>query len=164
MEEVVNNLYVGGDTDFEKIAHRTGWSALRVCKYGPGGHQQTLGYKTLAAPKGPHYLWAGKGNLLALNAVDLDDPHFVSEEMVNKGLDFIATRLSEGDKVLVACNQGQSRGPTLALLYMRRIGELPYNFIQAERIFRTIYPPYAPAQGMRQYARTHWGDERQTDG
>lgn len=158
MEKLLPNLelYVGGDKDFEKIAHRSGWSVLRCCKYGPGGHQQTLGYETLAAPKGPNYLWVRKGNLMALNLLDLDDPFFVSEDMMKKGLDFIDERLKAGDKVLTACNQGQSRGPTTALLYLRRIGEMTYHFVSAERVFKTLYPPFDPGIGMRQYARMHW--------
>lgn len=158
MEKLLPNLelYVGGDRDYDKLSGKSGWAWLRCAKYGPGGHQQTLGYHTPAAPKGPNYLYVRKGNLLALNLLDLDDPNFVSEQMMNKGLDFIDERLKAGDKVLVACNQGHSRGPTTAMLYLRRIGEMPYSFIQAERVYRTLYPPYDPAQGMRQYARSHW--------
>lgn len=151
-------LYVGGDTDYEKITHRTGWSALRCAKYGLGGHQQTVGYHTLAAPPGPDRLWVRKGNLMALNLLDLDDPNFVDPDMMEKGLDFIAERLEAGDKVLVACNQGQSRGPTTALLFLRRIGEMPYSFVSAERVYRTLYPPYSPAQGIRQFARSKWAE------
>lgn len=158
MEKLLPNLelYVGGDKDFEKIAHGSGWSALRCCKYGPGGHQQTLGYTTLAAPKGPNYLWVRKGNLLALNLLDLDDPFFISPEMMQKGLDFIDERLKAGDKILTACNEGRSRGPTTALLYLRRIGEMPYHFVSAERVFKTLYPPFLPGIGMRQFAKMTW--------
>jgi hypothetical protein len=97
-----------------------------------------------------------KGNLMALNLLDLDDPNFIPTEMIRKGLQFVHERLQAGDKVLIACNQGHSRGPTVALMYLRSIGEMPYHFIGAERVFRTLYPPYSPAQGIRQYARSHW--------
>lgn len=104
MEEVINRLYVGGDKDYERLQSRPGWSFLRCCKEGPGGHRALLGYHTLAAPKGANYLWVRRGNVMALNLLDLDDPAYISEEMIKKGLDFIEERLNAGDKVLVACN------------------------------------------------------------
>lgn len=156
MEEIVNRLWVGGDKDYEKLQGRAGWSFLRTCKEGPGGHRAILGYNTLGAPKDKNYLWVRRGNLMALNLLDLDDPNYISEEMIDKGLTFIAERLKAGDKVLVACNAGHSRGPSLAMMYLRSVGELPDSFIRAEKVFRTLYPHYDPAQGIRQFAKSHW--------
>lgn len=156
MEEVLDRLWVGGDKDYEKVESRAGWSYLRCCKEGPGGHRWILGYNTLGAPKDKNYLWVRRGNLMALNVLDLDDPNYISKEMIDKGLDFIDEHMKAGSKVLVACNQGHSRGPTTAMMYLRRIGELPDSFGRAEKIFRTLYPHYDPGQGMRQFARTNW--------
>lgn len=156
MEEVLSHLWVGGDRDYDKLKDRDGWSFLRTCKEGPGGHRDTLKYHTLGAPKGPNYLWARSGNRMALNVLDLDDPSRIADEMIQQGIRFVEERRTAGDKVLIACNQGHSRGPTTALLYMRRVGEMPHNFITAERIFRVLYPAYDPGIGMRQFARSHW--------
>lgn len=157
MEQVYPHLYVGDDHNYLTLKGKDGWSFVRCCKDGPGGHRDLLGYETHAAPKGNDYLFTTKGNTLALNFIDPHDPHYIQPEMVRKGLAFIAERLQDGGKVLVACNQGHSRGPILALLYLRGIGELPHNFITAERVFRTLYPAYEPGLGTRQFARTHWG-------
>ena len=154
--EVYSNLFVGDDTAYEKLKDKSGWSFLRCCKEGPGGHRQLLGYTTLGAPKGPNYLWVKRGKVLALNLLDLDDPSFIDEGMVNKGLDFIDERLKAGDKVLVACNQGRSRGPTMAMMYLRRIHDLPDRFRLAFKIFKGIYHKYDPGQAMEQYAKSHW--------
>jgi hypothetical protein len=156
MEETINRLYVGGDRDYEKLQGRAGWSFLRTCKEGPGGHRSLLGYTTLGAPKGANYLWIRRGNVMALNLLDLDDPAYISEEMVKKGLEFIDERLNAGDKVLVACNAGHSRGPSMALMYMRRIGELPDGFRNGYRIFKTLYPKYDPGQGMLHFVKSHY--------
>jgi hypothetical protein len=159
MEQVIDRLFVGGDSDYERVKDKPGWSVLRTCKEGPGGHRQTVGYTTIGAPKGPTYLSAKKGNnLLALNFIDPKDPNFIPLEMVQKGMEFIDRRLAAGDKILVACNAGHSRGPATALLYLRAIGELDNNFIISERIFRTLYPNYLPDQGVRQFARTRWNE------
>src|ERR1039458_10384189 len=87
MEEIYKKLvYVGDDLDYEKIAHREGWSALRCAKYGPGGHKEILGYTSPGAPKGPNYLWATKGkNLMALNLLDLTDPAMVPFSAIKHG-------------------------------------------------------------------------------
>ena len=77
MIEIYKNLYVGNDSDYLKISHREGWSALRPIKFGPGGHKSILRYPTQAAPKGPNYLVATSGkNHMALNMIDLDDPKY----------------------------------------------------------------------------------------
>lgn len=156
MEQVYDKLYVGGDTDYDKLKDVKGWSWLRCCKYGLGGHQQTLGYHSMGAPKGPDYLAVRRGNLMALNFIDAHDPNLIPKAMIDKGLAFIGERLAAGDKVLVACNAGHSRGPTTAMLYLRSIGELPYHFITSENIYRTLYKNYDPGIGVRQFARTHW--------
>lgn len=158
MEEVYPHLWVGNDQDYEQTKDKDNWSFLRCCKYGPGGHQQTLGYDTLAAPDGKNKYIVRKGNLMALNILDLHDPHYILPEMIDVGLEFIQVRLIVGDKVLVACNHGHSRGPSIALLYLRSIGELPYSLGMSERVFAALYPNYSPKQGIRQYVRMHWSD------
>jgi hypothetical protein len=150
------NLYVGRDEDYEKHKNDPEFRFARCCKYGPGGHQQTLGYKTLAAPKDSNYLWVKRPNRIALNLIDQDDPGFIPEECIEKALEYIKDQLDAGKKVIVCCNSGHSRGPTTALLFLRTIGEMPHSFVIAERIYRTLYPPYSPGQGMRQRARQMW--------
>jgi len=153
------SVYVGDDLDYEKISHREGWSALRCCKYGPGGHKEILGYTTPGAPKGPNYLWATKGkNLMALNILDLSDPNMIPFEAIKHGLDFVKERLDAGDKVLIACNSGHSRGPSTGLAFLRAINDMPHSFGLSERIYSTLYPKYDPGIGMRQVIREHWSE------
>jgi hypothetical protein len=156
MTDILPNLYVGSDKDYEKIGDRTDFRTCRCCKYGPGGHQQSLGYKTLGAPKGPDYLSVVKKNRIALNFIDVADPHLIPVEMVMTGLKYINSQLRSGHKVLIACNAGHSRGPTTGLLYLRATGELPGNFVHSERIYRTLYPEYSPGIGARQFAKQNW--------
>lgn len=156
MEDVYPGLYVGSDEDYLRLADKPGWSYLRCCKDGPGGHRQLLGYETMAAPKDKNYYHVRRKHLLALNMIDGDDPNYVSTGMIDTALEFISERLAAGDRVLVSCNQGHSRGPSVAMMYLRSIGELPHPFLLAERVFRTLYPYYQPALGARQYAKSNW--------
>jgi len=154
--EIHSKVHVGGDTDYGRVKGRAGWSWLRCCKYGVDGHQKLLGYHTLAAPDGKSKYWVRKGNLLALNLLDLDDPNFISKDMIDVALLFIKERLEAGDNLAICCNGGRSRGPSIALLYLRSIGEMPHSFVWAEKIFRVLYPAYDPSAGIRQYVRMHW--------
>ena len=86
MEKVLNGMWVGGDTDYNKIKDRPEFYALRCCKDGPGGHKETLGYSTRSAPKGPDYLAVVSGRRMALNYIDNDDPNYIPEEMIKKVL------------------------------------------------------------------------------
>lgn len=156
MEEIINNLWVGDDNDYLKVKDKKDFSILRCCKYGPGGHQETLGYKTLAAPPGANYLSVDQRNRRALNFIDPSDSNFIPVKMVEKGLDFVDKRLAAGDKVLIACNAGHSRGPTTGLLYLRAIGDLTGNFHSSESFYRKLYRKYDPGLGCRTFAQSNW--------
>lgn len=156
MERIIGNLFVGSDKDYELVKDKKDWSVLRTCKEGTGGHRDTLGYTAQSAPKGKNYLFVDGLNHRALNFIDPDDPNFIPLEMIKKGLDFINKRLEQGDKVLIACNKGESRGPTTAMLYLRSIGELEGNFHHSENVFRTLCPTYNPGIGMRTFASQNW--------
>ena len=95
-------------------------------------------------------------HLLSVNILDLEDPTMIPFACVKAALDFVRERLEAGDKVLIACNSGHSRGPTTGLMFLRSIGDLPYHFVKSENIYKTLYPKYDPGQGMRQIARAHW--------
>lgn len=155
--EVIDRVYCGGDNEYERVKGNPGWSFLRCCKEGPGGHRQTLGYTTLGAPKGINYLWIRKGHRMALNILDIDDSDLkVPDEAVNKGLEFANERYRAGDKLLIACNEGHTRGPLMCMAFLRTIGELPQEFTQAEKVFRTLYPKYDPGRGVRSDIRKRW--------
>ena len=52
MEEIYKGVWVGDDNDYEKIKDKPEWKSVRCCKFGPGGHKETLGYTTQGAPSG----------------------------------------------------------------------------------------------------------------
>ena len=92
-------------------------------------------------------------NEMALNMVDAAEPHYFSDEMVNAGLEFITERLAEGDAILVHCNMGLSRSPSMAFLGMFEHGFLDDEFRHALPQFKTIYPNYCPGNGIWQYLK-----------
>ena len=156
MKQISPSVYVGDDSDYEKIKDDKSWVSVRCCKFGPGGHKDTLGYETQGAPDGKDKYWVRRSNRLALNLLDLDDPNFIPPEMIQQALDYIRDHVDD-KKVLVACNSGHSRGPTVGLMWLRTLGRMPYGFMQSEKIYRNdIYPKFDPGTGIEQFARMRW--------
>ena len=158
MIEVYPNLFIGSQEDYENnVKFKFGWYVVHACK--EPYHRQLLGYAGRGAPKGhPEYLFAKRGNRLFLNFVDVDDPTYVAKEIIDAAMKFISKGLHAGKKVLVHCNQGESRGPSIGLLYLAAYTDvLPKTSLKdAERSFVKIYPLYAPKRGIREFLRENW--------
>lgn len=159
MIEVAERLFVGNALDYEKhVKDQPDWAVVHACK--EPYHRQALGYNGRGAPREhPEYLYAYRGNRLILNLVDAADPAYIPEAVVNQALRFIAEMRGRGFKVLVHCNQGGSRAPTIALLYLGRwhpeYAEMAPEI--AIKQFMEVYPQYDPAEGMRGYLDLHFG-------
>jgi hypothetical protein len=156
MIEVHRNLFVGAEADEQQIRSQPGWFFIHACK--EPYHRQALGYKGRAAPKEhPEYLIARRDGCLILNLVDVPDVNYIATEIVDTALDTIRDNI-DVNRVLLHCNLGQSRSPTIALLYMSKYTN-NFKGMDAEGAivaFRQIYPPYDPAKGMADYARINW--------
>jgi hypothetical protein len=157
--EVIDRLYVG-DEEAVPQAEKRGMSILAACKDGSiDCHRAVLGYTTLGAPKDRNYYSVQKDSKhMALNLIDTDDVSFIPDTVINAGLGFLKEQYAAGKKVFSHCVAGHSRGPTMAMMFMRTIGELPHGHATSEKVFRTLYPHYSPGTGMRQYARERWAD------
>lgn len=156
MIEVHENLYVGAEIDEKSIRGRAGWFIIHACK--EPYHRHALGYTGKGASKDhPEYLIAHREGRLILNLVDVEDVRFISPIIIDAALDAVHSNIVER-KVLIHCNQGQSRSPAIALLYLvrhtRRLDGLSVD--QALARFTEIYPPFNPARGMMNYIRMNW--------
>ncbi len=158
MIEIYPRLFVGSEIDYERaVRHQDGWWVIHACK--EPYHRQLLGYKGRGAPKGhPEYLMAERGNRLFLNLVDADDPAFIPKQIIDTSLQFIENALQSGGRVLVHCNEGESRSPSIGLLYLAaHTDALPRESLAAaEARFRQLYPAYNPKGGMRGFLLIHW--------
>lgn len=173
MKQVFENLYCGSEEDLynrllctRSIIHTEmelltmmpeGWAVVHAAK--EPFHRMALGYVTRGCPKEhPGYLWTERpGNRLALNIVDAPSSLFFSKEMIDKALDFIEQKLGEGLKVLVHCNEGFSRSPSLCLLYLIKHGIIKGETLEdCETEFMKLYPEYSPGTGMRGFVKEHW--------
>lgn len=155
-EKIIDGLYLGDEEGLPE-AEKRGYAVLAACKDGsPDCHRAILGYTTLGAPKDKNYYFIQRGDHMALNLIDSEDPDFIPDAVIDAGLRFIKEQRDAGKKVFVHCIAGHSRSTTIVLMYLHAIGELPQGFLRAEHIFRTLYPDYDPGKGMRAHARARW--------
>jgi len=159
MIKIYKNLYVGANTDLASCPPAQ-WAFVHATQTK---HYERLGWNrtTNKSDKNhPNYIALEENNHLYYNWVDggaslyeLTGPKRFSE-----ALNFIGKWIQRRP-VLVHCDQGQSRGPTVALLYLaKRARTIPEStFDEGRAAFRRIYPPYAPG-GIAQYVREHWSE------
>lgn len=158
MIEIHPNLFIGHQGDYEhQVQGQDGWAVVHACK--EPFHRDLLGYNTRGAPKGnPEYFFAERGNRLYLNLVDANDPAYILKEIIDKALVFIHEKLAQDLKVLVHCNQGESRSPGIGFLYLlRHTDVLPKTSLEeALGAFRRIYPAFHPSGGISGFIAAHW--------
>jgi hypothetical protein len=156
MIEVHHHLFVGSQDDEVSTRGQSGWFIVHACK--EPYHRQALGYTGRAASKDhPEYLIARRPGRLILNLVDAADVNYIPAQIIDAALGDIHQNIASS-KVLVHCNQGMSRSPTIAFLYLLKFSDVfrRRDHDEDARDFLKIYPPYAPAQGMADYVRLNW--------
>lgn len=156
MIEVATNLYVGSQPDEASIRGQNGWYVIHACK--EPYHRQALGYSGRGAPRNhPEYLIAVRPSRLILNLVDVDNVAYIPPEIIDAALAAIHQNISSS-KILVHCNQGLSRSPTIAFLYLAKHTDKfrAMDWASAVAEFRKAYPAYSPAAGMTQYIQLNW--------
>ena len=154
--KIIDGLYLG-DKEGLPEAERRGYSVLAACKDGsPDCHRAVLGYTELGAPKDQNYYFIQRGDHMALNLIDSDNPDFIPDEVIDAGLDFLKEQRNAGKKIFIHCIAGHSRSPSIMLMFLRAIGEMPERFLRAEHKFSALYPEYDPGKGMRAHARARW--------
>lgn len=155
MIEVHPNLWIGTGADYHSVACDDSWMVVSAAK--EPWHRDALGYTGHAAPKThPEYLLARRRNRLICNLVDAPHQSYFSKIIVDAAVKFVADALAAGCKVLVHCNEGRSRSCLIGILYLASIGALPEKFEHTEPKFRSLYPPYSPGEGARNFLMTHY--------
>ncbi len=118
-------------------------------------HRCAAGYTEKSLPTDhPHYLALERGNHLYLNLIDPPVPLFKLESFV-RFFEFMDRQIAHRP-VLIHCNKGESRAPSLALLYMAKRGFLPgESYAQARATFEEKFP-YKPGKGIENFLKENW--------
>lgn len=160
MKEIIPGLFVGNGHDYDDVQHHNTWFVVSAAK--EPWHRQALGYTGRGAPKeDPEYLVAYRPRHMIMNLVDPNDAKWIPRELIDAALDEISTALDDGFEVLVHCNQGESRAPSIVLLYLLSQGRDEFvgceNGDEVMDVFRQeFYEDYSPSDGFSQFVRENW--------
>ena len=153
------NLFVGNIDDYS-ITTNDEWAVVHATQTI---HYQIFGWnRTTNKPNKdhPNYIFYEKDNRLSLNWVDGASYLYKlsGNETFIKTLDFIEKWLPKR-KVLVHCDQGFSRSPSLCLLFLSKrknsISNISYQ--AAKNDFMQILPQYSPG-GIGDYINDNWNE------
>ena len=157
MIKVLENLYIANQKEYEMTAlSESEYSVLLAAK--EPFHREALGYTGRAASKeDPEYLMAKRDNKLILNLVDAPKAEFFDSLLVHTGVMFIEDEISKGKKVVVVCNQGESRSASLTLLYLLKCGIINGDTLEDVEVeFLRLYPRYNPGKGIREFMKKNF--------
>ena len=120
-------------------------------------HQRAVGYKGKLPDTHPNYLVLEQENDLYLNIIDPPVPLF-KPPLFSNFMNFANKHWNENRTLQIHCNQGESRAPSLALLFLAKglsvINNDSYDTARAE--FENIYPRYNPGKGIETYFAQNW--------
>ena len=153
MREVHERVYVGTELDCRKGDSE--WVVVHACK--SPCHQQAVGYRGNLRSTHPNYLVLEDDRDLYLNIIDPPRPLFMPS-LFTSFLEFAGRHWDAGSKILIHCNKGESRAPSLAMLFLsKHIHAISDDTFDSARTgFRTIYPSYQPGRGIQIYLRQNW--------
>lgn len=151
LHSVAPNLFYGD----LNAGHRAPADAAVVHACKDPCHKQAVGYDKKIEDTHPDYLSRERGPHLYLNMIDPPVPLF-KREMFVKFFEFVDRQIAERP-VVIHCNQGRSRAPSLTLLYMaKRMKLLPdTDYLTARRAFEQKFP-YEPGKGIETYLSSEW--------
>lgn len=157
MIEVYKNLFIGNLIDFERNQFDSDFYFVQACK--EPCHRKALGYSGRSADTNhPEYLIAYRERRIILNMIDPPTAKYFDNIQFEKSLLFIEENLKKGNKVLIHCNQGISRSPSIGLLYLAVKGIIKNdNYSLAKEDFMKIYPNYKPS-GIKQFLEINWNN------
>lgn len=99
----------------------------------------------------PNYLYYETEKDLFLNIIDSDEQLFYKSTF-DVALRFIEKHIYEKN-VIIHCNEGRSRSPSIAMLYLFR--NLEYR--EAQNRMLDIYNDYNPSMGIDEWLGYNWG-------
>lgn len=153
MQEIHERVVVSSE-----VSCRSGSDSLAVvhaCKHPC--HQRGVGYSGNLQKTHTNYLVLVRGNDLFLNIIDPQVPLF-PDALFAAFLSFAREKWDAGLQLLIHCNRGNSRAPSLGLVFLaKHVGAVPNgSFAEARREFVKRFPNYAPGKGIETYLATKW--------
>lgn len=150
-----------------QVTDRLAFGDGLACSHDPSGtiavvhackdpcHRAVVGYSGSLSSSHPNYLVFRSGSHLFLNLIDPPRPLFMRDSFV-AFFEFVDEQIRERP-VLIHCNEGRSRAPSLALLYAaKRLGLFGGDDYAAARAAFAQTFPYAPGAGIASWLAANW--------
>jgi hypothetical protein len=155
MIKIDKNLYVGNLIDYDNVQNDPNFYFIQACK--EPCHRNAVGYTGRSVEKThPEYLFANRPNRLILNMVDTPTGKYFDKILFDKSIEFINKHVKLNQDVLIHCNQGMSRSPSIGLLYLAMTKKInSTTFSSAKEEFIRIYPEYNPS-GVQEFLIDNW--------
>jgi hypothetical protein len=153
MIEIYERVFVGAEFDCRSGDEQ--WAIVHACK--TPCHQREVGYRGSLPSTHPNYLVLERDNDLYLNIIDPPKPLFMPPTFTSF-LEFAKSKWDEGKNVLIHCNQGESRAPSLAMMFLaKHLGKISdASFQSATEDFQQIYPNFQLGLGIQIYLNENW--------
>lgn len=146
---LITNLYVGDLSDCEQVKGLSYWSIVHACKHPCYTQSRAKEYIIHVEPQN-----------LYLNMIDhpTNMPAKFVTPMFRRAFDFIYDELNQGSRVLIHCNGGHSRAPSIALACLAQAAVVPNETYAEARLAPAFldYNKYTPAGGLRKYLTNEW--------
>jgi hypothetical protein len=159
--EIADGIFVGNQDDFYSLRDKKNWVVLHCCK--EPFHVDFVGYRGQRSlpPNHPDYAYKIIGQEMALNLVDMNtfDGKYLDfdQAMFEKAFDFLDRYRSTGKRILIHCNQGESRGPCIGMLYAAKLGVFGYvDFDTTYSLFSLKYPGFNPKKNIYLTVKNLW--------
>ena len=159
MIELHPRLFVGDQSTC--LQGFDGLAVVHACK--SPCHQQAVGYRVALPGDHRYYLALETPYELYLNLIDPPTPLFRVESF-RHFRDFATSAYVDGRQaLLIHCNQGQSRAPSLALLFLAKelhvLPEASYAAaVEAFAPMAEMLPRYQPGLGIQQFMTERWSE------
>lgn len=151
--QVLPNLAFGNGSACTRVTSGV-VAVVHACK--EPCHRDAVGYSSRSLPNThPNYLVLESEYHLFLNLIDPPRPLFMMQSF-DSFFAFVDKHIEERE-VVIHCNQGESRAPSLALLYAAKRSERFPNesYALAARAFQAEFV-YNPGRGIHSWLATHW--------
>ena len=153
--KLTDNLFIGDDTFCQP-----GGSNIAIVHGCKTCHARVLNYKGSLPPSHAYYLLYPQPYNLYCNLIDPPIPLFKIESF--KGfLNWTMPHVEKGRPILIHCNSGTSRAPSLALVLLSKGQHLitDESFEAARAEFMEKYlPDYQPGLGITKFLQENWGE------
>lgn len=157
MQEIFKNIFIGSDRECN-FNNSLDWAIVHACKYPC--HVQSVGYRGSLPSTHPNYLVLEKEKHLFLNMVDMEKEFspIYTNPIMKSAMAFIEKHI-DTQKILIHCNQGLSRSPSIALLYLATKGVIANgSYTGAVVEFQKLYPGFNPGRGIALYMNNNWNE------